>query len=197
LEVPLKIFTSLILMLLPLVSLAAPQGQLAPEAIQDELNRTPYGQHVQLGDLEMSRKPQVLQAVWDFSKQGGATGDIELLDAKTLKRAGIPVGAIVKNCAIHVLGIPTSSGSATLKFSTGFFDGDIKAATGKASFATSDSLIACNTTGGSVSSWIKLPGYSDRYSPGYSKEYTPKLTIGTAALDSGKISVFIEYLLNR
>ncbi len=173
-----------------------------PEAIRDELNQTPYGEHVQLGTQLQSKKVHILQALYDFNRQGGALGTLNLLDAKDLKKAVIPAGAIIKGCAIHVLTPPTSAGSSTLRFSTGDKQDDLKGTTAKASLATSDGLLACDVTS-SVATWKKIPGFTDQYSPsytfgyGFTREYTPTLTIGAFALDGGKLNVWIEYILNR
>lgn len=193
-EVILKIFLSLLLMLNVAVANAAFK---APEAIRDELNYSPFGSNVQLGTQLQSKKMHVLQALYDFNRQGGAVGTVDLLDAKDLKKAVLPAGAIVKNCVVHVLTPLTSTGSATVSFSTGNRLEDVKPIAGKASFATSDGLVACQVNGGTVSTWVKLPGYTDGYSSGYTREFTPTMKIGTSALDGGKISLFIEYILNR
>lgn len=188
-----KIFLSL-LMLLPGLAFAKFP---TPESIQFELNRSPYGEHVQLGTQLQSKKTQVLQAYYDFNRQGGAVGFIDLLDAKDMKKAVLPAGAIVQNCVIHVLTPLTSGGSSTVAFSTGDVMDDLKPATAKASLATPDGLVACQVAGGSVSTWRKLPGYTDGYSAGYTREYTPTMKVAVSALDGGKLSVFIEYILNR
>lgn len=167
-----------------------------PEAIRDELNLTPYGEHVQLGTQLQSKKVQILQAYYDFNRQGGATGIVNLLDAKDMKKAVIPAGAIVTGCAIHVLTPLTSGGSSTVRFSTGDKDFDLKGNTAKATFATPDTLVGCDVTS-LVATWKKIAGYTDGYSSGYTKEYTPTMTIGVSALDGGKLNIWIEYILNR
>jgi hypothetical protein len=187
----LKTFLSLILMLPMIANAAFPRG----EAIRDELNATPYGEHVQLGTQLQSKKEHVLQAYYDFNRQGGAVGTIDLLDAKDMKKAVIPAGAILTGCLIHVLTAPTSSGSTTLGFSTGDRLEDIKDNTAKATFDTPDTLVGCDIAG--LSTALKMPGYTDGYSSGYTKDYTPTMKINVSGLDGGKLSVWITYILNR
>lgn len=189
-----KLFLSLLLMLSPALAQAKYPD---PESIRFELNKTPYGEHVSLGTQLQSKKIHLLQAYYDFARQGGAVGVIDLLDAKDMKKAVLPAGSIVKNCVVHVLTPLTSGGSTTVSFSTGSLTEDVKPATAKASFATPDGLVACQVAGATVASWIKLPGYTDGYSPGYTREYTPTMKVNVSALDGGKLSVWIEYILNR
>lgn len=189
-----KVFTYLVLMLFPAIVFAK---FLHPEDIRFELNNSPYGEHVRLGTQLQSKKVHILQAYYDFNRQGGAIGTIDLLDAKDMKKAVLPAGAIVKNCVIHVLTALTSGGSTTVSFSTGDVLEDIKPVTAKSSFTTTDGLVACQVTGGTVSTWRKLPGFTDGYSAGYTREYTPTMKVLTSALDGGKLSVWIEYILNR
>lgn len=178
--------------LIPSIAFSAFQK---PEAIRDELNLTPFGEHVQLGTQVQSKKKHVLQAYWDFNRQGGAVGRIDLLDAKDMKKAVIPAGAIITGCLIHVLTKPTGASSPKIAFSTGDVLEDLKDLTAITSFATPDSLVACDIAG--LSTAKKMPGFTDGYSSGYTKEYTPTLQIGTSGLDGGKINLWLEYILNR
>lgn len=189
-----KFSLMLLLMLLPAITFAKfPDA----ESIKFELNREPFGQHVSLGTQLQSKKIHVLQAYYDFNRQGGAIGVLNLLDAKDMKIAVLPAGAIVKNCVIHVLTPLTSSGSTTVSFSSGSLLEDVKPAAAKTSFATPDGLVSCQIAGATVSTWLKMPGYTDGYSAGYTREYTPTMKINVSALDGGKLSVWLEYILNR
>lgn len=190
---------SFLVLALALSALNAQAAFPVAEEVRDELNQSPYGQHVQLGTQLQSKKVHLLRAQYDAETMGGAVGQIQLRDVDG-KPAVIPAGAIVKDCLIHVLDPPLSTGSAVIGFGTGARADDLKAVnTGKAAYANSDALIAC-TPVGSAATAIKMPGFTDQYSGvygQYTREYTPTISIGTAALYRGRINVLIELILNR
>lgn len=179
---------------LMLVSVSAFAAFKKPADVRYELNNSPAGQSVQLGTQLVDKKVHVLRARYDFAKQGGAVGAVNLLDVDG-KSAVLPHGAIVQDCVIHTVTAPVSAGSATLAFNTGYQADDLKAATGKASF-TNDGLLACIPVG-SVATSIKIPDFTSVYSAGYTAAYYPQVTIGTAALTAGKVDVLIKYLISN
>lgn len=196
-----KIFTSL-LFIIPALSFAQ---DVKPEDIQSELDNSPVGSRVKLGTELQSKTVHVLEALYDFNRQGGDTATKYLLDMNTKKAASLPAGAIVTGCAIHVLTPLTSPVSPTVAFSTGQSVDDLKGETAKASLAVPDKLVACDLTS-TVASWQKLGGYTDAYSRSYtsgysaneySREYTPTIKIKGGAVTGGKLALWIQYILNR
>lgn len=190
-----KHFLALLLMLNTAVAFGAfPRHR----DIQFELNQSPFGQHVHLGTMIEDKVPHVLRAQWSFADQGGAnnaTIDLKDIDGK---KAVLPPGAIVKNCVILVDAALGSAGSAVVQFSTGQSLEDVKPQTAYTSFGTNDGLVGCQVSGGTVGSWVKLPGnYTAEYTAGYTSEYTPTMKITGAALTRGKVRVLLEYILSR
>lgn len=120
-----------------------------------------------------------LQAVWDFSSQGGAVGDIELLDVFG-KKAILPSGALIQHVLVNVETLVTSGGAATLAFKA---EGaaDLLGATAVASFSANASLdgVPANT----AATLVRLTA-----------ERTLKLTVAVAALTAGKVHVFVEWV---
>lgn len=193
-----KLFAFLALLITPLSFAALPEQlpRPEPEEIRDELNDAPYGARVQFGTQIQSKKIHVLEALYDFNRQGGAVGTVSLLDAKDFKKAYLPAGAIVKDCVILVDKALTSTGSATVSFSTGQREEDVKSIAAKTAFTTTDGLVGCQIAN-SASTSVKLGGYTDHYSSNQTKRYTPSMKIGTAALDGGHLRVWLSYILNR
>ena len=134
----------------------------------------------QLGTLLFREQVHTLKATYDFAKQGGVQGAIQLLGPDG-KPAKLPKGAIVRDCLIDVLTAPTSGGGATIALGTGQTATDLKAATAIASYT---GLVACVPVG-SAATALKLT--ADR---------TPIATVATADLTNGKINVLIHYELS-
>ncbi len=134
----------------------------------------------QLGTLLFREQVHTLKATYDFAKQGGVQGAIQLLGPDG-KPAKLPKGAIVRDCLIDVLTAPTSGGGATIALGTGQTATDLKAATAIASYT---GLVACVPVG-SAATAVKLT--ADR---------TPIATVATADLTNGKINVLIHYELS-
>jgi hypothetical protein len=180
-------------LLLLLVAGVAKAALPTPAETKDAINqRSPIGPQFQLGDQLVDKKVHVLRARWDFAAAGGAVGSINLKDVADNKVAQLPPGALIQDCAIHVVTPVTSGGSATLAIGSGWMGNDLKNVTAKTAFANSDGFVACNPAG-TVATSIKLPPYTK----GYTKAYTPSLTIGTAALTAGKLDVLIKYILTE
>lgn len=124
-----------------------------------------------------------VKAKWDYSVQGGASGDISLLDMEN-KAVKLPTGAIIKDCMIDVVTQPTSStGSGSIAFSSKAV-ADLKAATFVAGYTTS-ARIAC-IPDRTVGNTIKL-----------ASEATLKIRVGSEALTAGKINVWVQYVLSE
>lgn len=128
------------------------------------------------------KTPNVLKAVYDFSKLGGAIGDIALNDDLG-NPAVLPKGAIVKRSYAYVITAVTSAGSATVALKAAS-SADLMAATAKASL-TVTTLVegACD---GTVAKMVG-PLAADKQ---------VKVTVAAAALTAGKIQYYIEYVIS-
>jgi len=122
--------------------------------------------------LEPSKKVAYFE--WDFTKDGGAVGDIALRGDR------LPNDAVVHNGIIHVNTATTAGGAATLALKL-VAANDIKAATAVASF-TVNALIATVPVGTAATSLRTT-----------SAGLGVVLTVAVAALTAGKITVALEY----
>lgn len=176
---------SLLIFLVPMLASAAYK---TPADVRFLLNQG-YGSGVQLGDHLMDKSTHILNAEWDYSVAGGASGSISLRDADG-KAAVLPDNAIVTNCIIDVVTAPTSGSSPgpTIALSTGESAGDLKAAAARSTYT---GLMACIPVGSAATS-IKLTAAR-----------TPVIVLTTAStttthsLTAGKINVFLQYLLGE
>ena len=117
-----------------------------------------------------------LEAVYDFSVNGGAIGSIALNDASG-NPLNIPEKAIVINAHIEVETAVTSSGSATVAFGLLANTDAFKAATGKATLVEDYVVGASND----LPLKMAIP--------------TPVMaTVAVAALTAGKFRIFIKYI---
>jgi len=117
-----------------------------------------------------------LEAVYDFSVDGGLVGSVPLNDASG-SPLNLPEKAIVISSHIEIEAAVTSGGSATVAFGLIGNTDAFKAATGKASL-TLDAVFA---GGNDLPLKIAAP--------------TPvAVTIAVAALTAGKIRIFIKYI---
>jgi hypothetical protein len=128
----------------------------------------------QTGTAMVENKVQVLELVYDFSVQGGATGDIAL-GAVDSDDAILPEDALVVGADVFVVSELTSGGSATIALGAQA-DGDLIAAEAVASF----------TTGAIISLDTKKKTTADN---------VPYITVADAALTAGKFHVYIQYIL--
>lgn len=142
-------------------------------------NNIPGAQAAKL-HTRVSRTLNSIKLIYDFSKVGGAVGDIKLKtsDGDTFK---LPAKAIIRRVLIDTVTAPTSGGSATIALKA-VSAGDLKAA---AAFGTYTGLLD------------GIPAFSAATSIKTSAEIEPVITIGTAALTAGKIVVFMEYVLSE
>lgn len=146
--------------------LLAKKQKLDTSAVLDPLEQT--------GTAMVENKVQVLELVYDFSVQGGATGDIDL-DAVDGVDATLPEDALVIGADIFVASECTSGGSATIALGAQT-DGDLIAAEAVASFAAS-AIISLDTKKKTTADAV------------------PHITIADAALTAGKFHVYIQYIL--
>lgn len=121
----------------------------------------------------LEKQMKVAKFVYDFAKDGGAVG------AVVVGAGMLPNGAIVNGGTVHVDTAVTSGGSATVALGIETAT-DVLGATGKASFTLGARLdvVPVRTAATAVKTTA-------------SRGLT--VTIGTATLTAGKITVFLEY----
>lgn len=142
----------------------------------DELDRAnKYGE---IGG-HLHRTRNVLKCVYDFSKSGGALGDIALLTDRGAA-ANLPKNAIIRRVMAYVVTGVTSAGSATLALKI-VNSADLMAATAKATLVANAFVdgVPVSTAATAVGPLAALAQV--------------KATVGTAALTAGKVQFFIEY----
>jgi hypothetical protein len=148
----------------------------------DSVKRARLAKFAPLEDLAevVHHQHGCLQAVWDFSVQGGAVGDIDLLDVFG-KKALLPSGALIRDIAVHVETLVTSGGAATLALKS---EGaaDLLGATAVASFAANANLDGVPV--GTAATVVRLTA-----------ERTLKLTVAVTALTAGKVHAFVDYVV--
>lgn len=140
-------------------------------------------------------KASIFKGVFDFAVQGGATGNINLYDARyspgKLAAADfvpliIPYNFLICNVVIDVLTAPTSTGSATIALSSGVTAADLLAATAKASFTGTFAGIP-EGAGTAIKVLNSITGSSG---------VIPYAAIAVAALTAGKFNVHFEGFLS-
>jgi hypothetical protein len=135
----------------------------------------------QAGTVLIKERESAKKCVYDFSKQGGAIGTLNLLD-EVGKPCVLPNKAVVWNVYIDTVTAPTSGGGATIAISSGQVAADIKAAT---AFGSYSGLVAGIPVGNAATAF-KLTA-----------DQKPTLTIATAALTAGKLNVQIIYQISE
>lgn len=124
-----------------------------------------------MANWALETRKQIKVFEYDFSKEGGATGDI------TLRGGKIPKGSVVhEGKALGITAI-TSGGAATIALKL-VGAADVLAATGKASW-TDGAIIDCAAI---ASTPLLLASDTNLVA-----------TVGTAALTAGKFRVALEY----
>lgn len=155
---------------------------LKSQADKDALNIwAPHGPKV--GD-NLDEKVGVLVGYYDFAKQAGAVGVVNLLKdlndpASTLV---LPSGAIIKQVAVQILTAFTSTGGTGTIALTANSSGDLLAAVD----ADTLSGISSGIPTGSAANMVALTA-----------ERTLKLAIATAAITAGKCAVYVEYYFKK
>lgn len=135
-----------------------------------------------LGEV-IHKTPCLVKAVYDFAVQGGAIGNLLLLDDAGNK-AILPTGAVVTRVRAYVVTAVTSAGSATVA-GTLLAGGDMMAATAKASLT-----IGAFIDGVPAGTAATLKG------PVVSATGTQlSVDVAVAALTAGKIQFFVDYII--
>jgi hypothetical protein len=128
---------------------------------------------------ELHKTTNVVKAKYSFAVQGGAIGDVTLVDDDG-NAVVIPDNALIMQVIVDVLTAPTSGGSATVALKAQSA-ADLLGATAIASITG----VVAGVPVDSAATSIKLT--ADR---------TVKATIATAALTAGVFNVFIRYVLS-
>lgn len=128
---------------------------------------------------ELKISKNVLRATYDFAVNGGAIGDIALLDVDG-NAAIIPDNAVITKVLVDVITAATSGGAATVALKSEAA-ADLLAATAVASVTGFLDGKPVNT----AATVVKL-----------SADRTIKATVAAFALTAGKFHVFIEYVLS-
>jgi hypothetical protein len=117
---------------------------------------------------------------YSFARDGGATGDYNLKDANgnALK---LPSGALITNVFVFANTAVTSGGAATIDLNSEAAN-DLLAAEGKASFSLNASVQG-------IPDWATVADYKL-----LTAERTMTLSVNTAALTAGYLTVFISYV---
>lgn len=126
-------------------------------------------------------KSQVAHAVYDFAKDGGAIGVINIFD--------LPANTIVHDCWFEVEEALTSGGSATLELGENGGDTDGFIAQAAVAGFTVDKVSAQSEKGALL--YDATAKDSLRYKNTAAK--TIGFKIATAALLTGKLHIYIEY----
>lgn len=134
-----------------------------------------------IGTKLVKESVHTLHLIWNYSTNGGAVGTSNLL-GEDGKAAKLPSGAIVRDCLISVETSLNGLSGATIALGTGQAGNDLKAAL---AFGSYTGLVACIPVGTAATA-IKLT--ADR---------TPTVTIGTSTISAGKMSIWVDYVLNK
>jgi hypothetical protein len=119
---------------------------------------------------------RVAKFEYDFAKHGGAVGAI------TVKGKPVPAGAIILDGGIHVKTAVTSTGNATVALKAIGAD-DLSDAVAKANL-TANAMLAIKPVG-TAATWIRVATGFDSLT----------FTVGTEALATGKIAVWLKYVV--
>ena len=150
---------------------------------QYELNKmNSTAAKVALGD-KLHQQVGCLKGTYNFATQGGAVGDYNLKDSNGVS-VTLPAKAIVQNVMVHVVTALTSGGSATIDLNLQSAN-DLLAAEAVASFSAN----------------AKIQGIPDFATLAdaviTSATRTLTLSVNVAALNDGKINVFVYYVLSE
>ena len=140
------------------------------------------GVYLKIGN-KLKSSLQIVECNYKFSRDGGAVGDISLKDEDGTA-VSLPIGTIV-TCATWITKTPlTSGGSATVKVKDFVGSNDVHAAAIAYNHATidqADEKLALVPVQATPSTWVGP----------LAAAVEPKLTIGTADLTAGEVSVFL------
>lgn len=122
---------------------------------------------------------QLVKATYDFSKQGGSVGSIDL-------GVAIPANAIETRSYLYSVTQPTTSASGTLAFYCASSSSpDLKQPTAAASYPAAGA-VADGTQTGAAANFSTV-----------SSACNIKAKIGTGALTAGKVVLYVEYVVHQ
>lgn len=135
----------------------------------------------------IKNKEHVLKYTYDFDRDGGAVGDINL----TADVNPVPAGFVVRGISVHVDTTLTSGGSPTITFGneddTDGYLADVVSAMG----LTAGSTIREGEVAGALL-WDDTNDHALEYVVPDAGAAVPSMSIGTAALTAGKLVVYIR-----
>lgn len=157
-------------------------GLPQPAALEQKLNTSATaGPAVGLGSQITTKKIQVMKAVYDFAKLGGASGATLTLKDASGGDAIIPKGAIIiGGLTDEITNVTVSGASISLGIETAV---DLLAATAGATFSGRQAIIPVGT----AATAVKVTSTN--------AAVTATITGGTVT--AGKINVFLEYLISE
>lgn len=163
---------------------AVPEAHALPDPRNAEfrMNNGPAsgGPGVMLGYQVVSSRVSLLKCVLNVAVSGGSSTTAIKLRAVDGSICDLPKNSIVVDSLIDVITTPVTSGATTIAFGAGASTSSIKTATAKASYT---GLLAGVPVGTAATSF-KLAARSDVIA-----------TVSGQALSTGKINVFLYYLL--
>lgn len=137
---------------------------------------------------------QYAEFVYDFSEDGGGTGEIVLSDKA--RKNPIPVGATIRKVTLKVLTAFASGGSATLAWGNGDdADGYSGAAIAVASLTAG--AVFNGWDNGAALLWDDTNDHAIYQDVADANDGKVSVTIGTAAMTAGKAVVMVEYDLTK
>lgn len=155
-----------------MIPVITPVGLAAYNQLKVSAPSDPY-----LGDY-VHQTFGLVKCVYDFTKNGGAIGALNLPDDHG-NQLILPAGTILVRSFLDVITAPTSGGSATVALSSGEGAADVLAATAIASVTGFLTGIQDGTT----THMIKLTAPRQ-----------VQMTIATAALTAGKFNLFLSFV---
>jgi len=132
----------------------------------------------------------VQEYLYDFSVDGGVTGEIVLSDNNN--KAAIPVGAIIKGVTAQVITAVTSAGSATLAWGNGD-DADGYSGTAIAKASLTQNAVFNGWDNGAALLWDDTNDHPIYQYVADADDGKFSVTVGTADLTAGKVVFLVEY----
>jgi hypothetical protein len=152
------------------------------QTVKDGLNKSNdwVSAKNKLGDL-VHKNMNCVKGSYKFSRDGGAVGDINLKDQDGVSTLVIPSGAVILNAFVHVTTALTSGGSATIDLNSQAAN-DLLAAEAVASFSSGAKIQGVPDFGTLADAVVTTA------------DKTLSLSINTAALTAGELSVYVFYV---
>jgi len=162
-------------------ALAVPLPRQVEFILNNTANPPP---EVKLGSQVTQKKVNVLKAVYDVAVLGGASGSSKVMRDAAGGAAKLPRGAIITRVTIDPqTALVASSGSPTVSFGVESASTDIKGAT---AIATLNAGLVAGIQDGQLANMKKVGA-----------DLPVGVKVNTNNLASGKIVLFIEYLLGQ